>query len=59
MIACLLKSKKQVPEYLTLLKQELDRLVSSEIKEKTYKMYCFWSGEKAGALDGVLSSRFQ
>ena len=58
MIASLLKSKKQVPEYLTLLKQELDRLVSSEIKEKTYKMYCFWSGEKAlGALDGVLSTQ--
>lgn len=58
MIAALLKNKKEVPEYLTLLKQELDRLVSSNIKEKTFKMYCFWSGEKAlGALDGVLSTQ--
>ncbi len=38
MIAALLKNKKEVPEYLTLLKQELDRLVSSNIKEKTFKM---------------------
>ena len=58
MIAALLKNKKEVPEYLTLLRQELDRLVSSNIKEKTFKMYCFWSGEKAlGALDGVLSTQ--
>ena len=58
MIASLLKSKKEVPEYLTLLEQELDRLVSTNIKEKTFKMYCFWSGEKAlGALDGVLSTQ--
>ena len=58
MIASLLKNKKEVPEYLILLKQELDRLVSSNIKEKTFKMYYFWSGEKArGALDGVLSTQ--
>ena len=58
MIASLLKNKKEVPEYLILLKQELDRLVSSNIKEKTFKMYYFWSGEKAwGALDSVLSTQ--
>ena len=58
MIAALLKNKKEVPEYLTLLKQEFDRLVSSNIKEKTFKMFCFWSGEKAlGALDGILSTQ--
>ncbi|MDG1058473.1 MAG: hypothetical protein P8O94_04525 [Flavobacteriaceae bacterium] len=33
-------------------------MVSSNIKEKTFKMYCFWSGEKAlGALDRVLSTQ--
>tara|TARA_B110000240_G_C13366519_1_gene396358 strand:- start:435 stop:602 length:168 start_codon:yes stop_codon:yes gene_type:complete len=33
-------------------------LVSTNIKEKAFKMYCFWSGEKAlGALDGVLSTQ--
>ncbi len=39
-------------------REELDRLVSTNIKEKAFKMYCFWSGEKAlGALDGVLSTQ--
>jgi len=47
-----------VPEYLTLLEQELERLVSTKIKEKTFKMYWFWSGEKAlKALDGVLRTQ--
>ena len=50
MIASLLKSKKEVPEYLTLLEQELDRLVSTKIKEKTFKVYCFWSRKSFGSL---------
>ena len=37
MIASLLKSKKEVPKYLTLLEQELERLVSINIKEKILK----------------------
>ena len=37
MVASLLKSKKEVPEYLTLLEQELERLVSTNIKEKILK----------------------
>jgi len=58
MIAALLKNKKEVPEYLTLLKQDFDRLLSSHINDTTSKMFSFSSGEKAlGALDGVLSTQ--
>lgn len=54
----LLKKGKTLPEYFTLLEGELAINVNSNLKEKCYKMYCFWTGEKQfGKLDGVLSTK--
>ncbi len=47
-------NEKPIPEYLDLLAQELSSS-SKNIEESTFKMYCFWSGEKnLGQLDGIL-----
>lgn len=49
---------KEIPEYMSLLKADLLTFNTSKIKEKYYKMYCFWSGEKhLGAKEGVLSAK--
>ena len=47
---------KEVPEYLELLlKEEQSR--ARGLKEATYQMYCFWTGEKVlGEIPGVVSS---
>lgn len=48
---------KSTPEYMKLLGEELTAQVNT-VKEKYYKMYCFWSGEKhLGAAEGVLSTK--
>ncbi len=45
----------EVPDYFQLLGQELG--ATRTTKEKVFKMYCFWSGEKQlGKLDGVLNT---
>lgn len=47
-----------IPEYLNILEAELEVGHSSHIKEKCFKMYCFWTGEKQlGKVDGVLSTQ--
>jgi hypothetical protein len=53
MIKALNKIKKPVPEYLVLLKESF----SSNTKQITFGMYCFWEGEKQlGKLEGVTST---
>ncbi len=55
MIESLHAENKNVPKYLELLEQELAASKSNSIKEKTFQMYCFWSGEKElGQIEGVL-----
>ncbi len=51
--------EKPIPEYLNLLEQELLTTGNiNKVKEKYYKMYCFWTGEKQlGKLDPVLSTQ--
>ena len=47
-----------VPDYIKLLKQELASVDTDKYKEKVFKMYCFWTGEKQlGKVDGVLSTQ--
>lgn len=47
-----------IPEYINLLEAELNQHRGSTVQEKDYKMYCFWSGEKAlGEIDGVISTK--
>ncbi len=54
----LLKKGKVLPEYFKLLEGELAINTNSNIKEKCYQMYCFWTGEKQfGKLNGVLSTQ--
>lgn len=49
------KEKKELPEYLSLLHEELNQIAKSS--EAYYEMYCFWSGEvHLGLADGVLST---
>lgn len=46
-----------VPQYLTLLKEELTAQKAG-IETATFGMYCFWTGEKElGSLDGVVSTQ--
>ena len=55
MVQVLKLENKAIPEYVKLLGEELYAANNSNIKEKTYKMYCFWSGEKhLGSAPGVL-----
>lgn len=47
--------KKEVPNYFKLYGQEIN--ATGSIQEKTYQMYCFWTGEKVlGAKEGVLEA---
>ena len=44
-----------VPEYIKTLEKELVSLSSTHIREASFEMYCFWTGEKQlGKVDGVL-----
>ena len=55
MVEALNSYGKTIPDYLKLLGQELGATGNS--KEKYFKMYCFWTGEKQLAkVDGVLST---
>jgi hypothetical protein len=56
MVEALQSYGKEIPDYLKLLGQELS--ASGKTKEKYFKMYCFWTGEKQLAkVDGVLSTQ--
>ncbi len=55
MIASLNSYGNVVPEYMKLLGKELS---STNLKERTYKMYCFWTGEKQlGSQVGVVTTQ--
>ncbi|WP_350294020.1 VPGUxxT family thioredoxin-like (seleno)protein, type 2 [uncultured Croceitalea sp.] len=46
-----------IPPYVKILDQELSSINTGNYKEKHFKMYCFWTGEKQlGKIDGVLST---
>ncbi len=50
------KSGTAIPEYLNLLETELSA-AQSNVTEKYFQMYCFWTGEKElGKIDGVLNT---
>lgn len=50
----LVNQGKEVPEYMSLLEQEL---AANNGEEAYYQMYCFWTGEKnLGAIEGVVST---
>jgi len=52
------KRNKEIPTYMKLLGEELAAVDNHNVKEKYFKMYCFWSGEKhLGKLNGVLSTK--
>ncbi len=52
----LIKSGKEIPEFMKLLKQDIGA-VELGTKEATFKMYCFWSGEShLGDADGVVAT---
>lgn len=56
MVEALNSYGKDIPDYLKLLGEELS--ASGKSKEKFFKMYCFWTGEKQLAkVDGVLSTQ--
>lgn len=47
---------RDIPQYMTLLEQELSAKATGSLKEKHFQMYCFWTGEKQlGKVDGVLN----
>lgn len=55
MVEALESQKKEVPNYFKLYGQEIN--ATGSIKEKTYQMYCFWTGEKyLGEKEGVLQA---
>ena len=57
MVTALRNAGKPVPEYLRLLKSELD-MQSHHLETATFAMYCFWTGEaELGRLEGVASTR--
>lgn len=57
MIYALKAKKKEIPEYLSLLGEELTAVGNNSKKEKYFKMYCFWTGEKQlGSQNGVLNT---
>lgn len=56
MVEALKSYGKTIPDYLKLLGQELS--ATGKSKDKYFKMYCFWTGEKQLAkVDGVLSTQ--
>lgn len=55
MLRSLKENGNDIPEYVKLLGTELS---ATNLKEKTYKMYCFWTGEKnLGAQEGVVTTQ--
>ncbi len=57
MVFALQKEEKEIPTYLSLLKQSLEAKASGT-ETATFSMYCFWTGEKKlGSLDGVLETQ--
>jgi hypothetical protein len=57
MVNALKKEGKPIPEYMKLLGKELS-LSPSDLKERTYQMYCFWTGEKQlGSQAGVVETK--
>ena len=57
MLSALKKEGKEIPEYIKILGKELS-VSPSQLKERTYKMYCFWTGEKElGSQQGVVSTQ--
>ena len=53
LVKALSKQKIEVPLYLELLNAELN----SDLEERHYQMYCFWSGEShIGAIEGVIKT---
>ncbi len=58
MSSALKQRDKTLPEYMKLLGEELVAVDNNNVKEKYFKMYCFWSGEKhLGKVEGVLSTK--
>ena len=56
MVKALKTQKKEIPGYFKLYGQEIN--ATNATQEKTYQMYCFWSGEKIlGAKEGVLETK--
>lgn len=56
MSAALKKEKRNVPEYLQLLHDELTARQTG-LENATFVMHCFWEGERRlGALDGVVET---
>lgn len=52
------KREVDIPEYMKLLKAELFAENNPSLKEKYFKMYCFWSGEKyLGNSDAIISAK--
>jgi len=57
MIQALVFQSDDVPQYLQLLKEELEA-EQTGIETATFSMYCFWTGEKKLAdVDGVLETQ--
>lgn len=57
MIYALNSKHKEIPEFLSLLGEELSATTNDTKKEKYFKMYCFWTGEKQlGSQEGVLNT---
>lgn len=56
MISALTLSNKAIPNYLSLLQEEL-QAEARGTEKATLSMYCFWTGEKnIGQLDGVIKT---
>ena len=52
------KRDVDIPEYMKLLKAELFAENNPSLKEKYFKMYCFWSGEKhLGNSEAIVSAK--
>lgn len=57
MVQTLKAQNKPIPEYMKILGDELSLTDNPSLKEKEFKMYCFWTGEKQlGSIDGVLKT---
>ncbi len=56
MIAVMEQSGNRVPQYLTMLSEELDARQRG-LEKATFSMFCFWTGEKElGKLPGVIET---
>ncbi len=57
MITALKIQNKEIPKYFQLYGEEIKASNNENVKEKTYQMYCFWTGEKVlGDKEGVLEA---